>query len=128
MQCLPFMLLQLFSFLSCSDATVMQTPFPPADSVGSLRRCGLGVLVAGEEEEECEAPTSSPASLSHAREKSWLIVSTMAPCTLSHSTTNHPPRQHSTVLFCCCLEIHVMYANAQTYDMEQRNGLFGKPH
>lgn len=34
------------AFLSCSDATAVQTPFPPADSVASLRRCGLGVLVA----------------------------------------------------------------------------------
>lgn len=56
----------------------MQTPFPPADSVASLRRCGLGVLVAGRRRGrergkgregkggmgggggECEAPTSGP--------------------------------------------------------------------
>ncbi|KAK1901520.1 Tryptophan synthase beta chain [Dissostichus eleginoides] len=35
---------ELFCFLSCSDATAVQTPFPPADSVASLRRCGLGPL------------------------------------------------------------------------------------
>lgn len=37
-----FILLQLFCSLSCSDATAVQTPFPPADSVASLRRCGSG--------------------------------------------------------------------------------------
>ncbi|KAF3855860.1 hypothetical protein F7725_016583, partial [Dissostichus mawsoni] len=42
---------ELFCFLSCSDATAVQTPFPPADSVASLRRCGLGVLVAGRRRE-----------------------------------------------------------------------------
>lgn len=91
--------------LSCSDATAMQTPFPPADSVGSLRRCGLGVLVAGRRKRGVGVvgvvgggwvwgSHISPTSLSHAREKSWLIVSTMAPCTLSHSTTNHSLHQY----------------------------------
>ncbi|TNN67322.1 hypothetical protein EYF80_022429 [Liparis tanakae] len=35
------------AFLCLSPHNAVQTPFPPADSVASLRRCGLGVLVAG---------------------------------------------------------------------------------
>lgn len=56
-----FILLQPFCFRSCSDATAAQTPFPPADSVASLRRCGLRVLVVGRTRGwGCEAPTSGP--------------------------------------------------------------------
>lgn len=56
-----FILLQLFCFLSCSDATAVQTPFPPADSVASLRRCGSGCWWRGGGGwGKCEAPTSGP--------------------------------------------------------------------
>lgn len=58
-----FIFLQPLCFHSCSDATDAQTPFPPADSVASLRRCGLGVLLVRrmrEEGEVWEALTSGP--------------------------------------------------------------------
>lgn len=145
---LLFILLQLFGFLSCSDATAVQTPFPPADSVASLRRCGLGVLVAGRRRGRergkgregkggdggggrwVRGSHIRPASLSHAREKSWLIVSTMAPCTLSHSTTNRSPRQ-TLLLYCSAVAWKStcdVRKCAKTYDAEQRNARFEKPH
>lgn len=99
---------------SCLDATAVQTPILPADSVSSLRRWGLGVLVATREEEggESEAPTSGPASLSHAREKSWLIVSTMANC--HTAPQNRSPHQHFYSIIPLFLrKPHVMHVSPQ---------------
>lgn len=111
----------------------MQTPFPPADSVASLRRCGLGVLVAGRRRRRGGEVLGShirPTSLSHAREKSWLIVSTMAPCTLSHSTTNRSPRQTLLLYYSAVAEKYTCDVRkcAKTCDTEQRNARVEKPH
>lgn len=69
-----------------------------------------------------------PTGLSHARKKSWLIVSTMAPCALSHRTTNHSPQLALLLRVAPGRLLHVAHVmrlrvHAATYDTQQRNAL-----
>lgn len=122
---LLFILLQLFGFLSCSDATAVQTPFPPADSVASLRRCGLGVLVAGRRRgRERGKGREGKGGMGGGEVSARLPHQARQPITCEgkelanrfYNGTLHTVTQHhkplsspntSTVLFRCCLEIHM---------------------
>jgi hypothetical protein len=92
--------LSVSGYLLWSYDPAMQTPSPAADSVPSLWRSGLRLAAGGREEAggggALPGSYIRAGSLSHARKKSWLIVSPMAPRMLWYRTTNRCPLQYST--------------------------------
>lgn len=109
---LLFILLQPFCFRSCSDATAAQTPFPPADSVASLRRCGLGVLVVGRTRGgggSARLPHQAHQPITCSQKE---LANRFYNGTLSHSTTNHSPRQTGLLYYSAVAwNPHVMHAS-----------------